>query len=67
MVPDPTCPICNKRFARVEKTYPFCTERCRAADLGAWLGESYRVQAAPSEEDADALMHALFAQDAPEA
>jgi len=28
---------------------PFCSERCRAIDLGAWLTEAYRVPA----EDAD--------------
>jgi endogenous inhibitor of DNA gyrase (YacG/DUF329 family) len=23
--------------------WPFCSERCRLADLGRWLGEAYRI------------------------
>jgi endogenous inhibitor of DNA gyrase (YacG/DUF329 family) len=40
-----TCPICHKaRGARPEnKAWPFCSERCRLADLGKWLGEEYRI------------------------
>lgn len=30
--------------------YPFCSKRCRMIDLGRWLGESYRVSGAPSED-----------------
>ena len=29
---------------------PFCSERCRMADLGRWLSEDYRV---PGETDSD--------------
>jgi len=29
---------------------PFCSERCKMNDLGAWATESYRV---PVEEDKD--------------
>jgi uncharacterized protein len=29
---------------------PFCSERCKMIDLGAWATESYRV---PVEEDSD--------------
>jgi hypothetical protein len=29
---------------------PFCSERCRTLDLGAWLSERYRIPAAESEE-----------------
>lgn len=32
---------------------PFCSERCRNADLGAWASEGYRVPAPPSGQDAD--------------
>jgi endogenous inhibitor of DNA gyrase (YacG/DUF329 family) len=23
--------------------WPFCSDRCRLADLGRWLGEEYRI------------------------
>jgi endogenous inhibitor of DNA gyrase (YacG/DUF329 family) len=32
---------------------PFCSERCRAADLGNWLNASYRISAPISDEDLD--------------
>ncbi len=28
--------------------YPFCSKRCRMADLGAWFGEEYRVPGPPA-------------------
>ncbi|WP_119354772.1 DNA gyrase inhibitor YacG [Azohydromonas sediminis] len=31
---------------------PFCSERCRTHDLGAWASESYRVDAAPDDAEA---------------
>ena len=32
---------------------PFCSERCRLADLGKWLDGAYRIGAPVSEEDLD--------------
>ena len=29
---------------------PFCSERCRLADLGRWLSEDYRVPDETSEQ-----------------
>jgi uncharacterized protein len=29
---------------------PFCSERCRLADLGRWLSEDYRVSRDPDED-----------------
>jgi hypothetical protein len=29
---------------------PFCSERCRMVDLGAWATEQYRVPAEPERE-----------------
>ena len=40
------CPICKKPALRGRKKnpyFPFCTERCRAIDLGAWLDEKYAI------------------------
>lgn len=48
------CPACGKptAYASANRWRPFCSERCRLRDLGAWASESYRVPAAPGEEDA---------------
>ena len=39
------CPICGKPVEwRPENAYrPFCSERCKAIDLGAWANDEYRV------------------------
>jgi endogenous inhibitor of DNA gyrase (YacG/DUF329 family) len=44
------CPICG-RPAEDPKHRPFCSARCRQIDLSRWLGEVYRVPAAPTEPD----------------
>jgi endogenous inhibitor of DNA gyrase (YacG/DUF329 family) len=51
----PKCPICQKPVApRAENfSYPFCSRRCRAVDLGRWLGEEYRMPERHSEERED--------------
>ncbi len=52
------CPGCGgASIYAVSNPYrPFCSERCRLADLGAWASQGYRVPAAPADqegEDAD--------------
>jgi tRNA threonylcarbamoyladenosine biosynthesis protein TsaE len=37
------CPICSKAVAPDAATAPFCSERCRMADLGRWFSGSYTV------------------------
>ena len=32
---------------------PFCSERCKMIDLGAWATESYRVPVAENDETQD--------------
>jgi len=27
----------------VNRSFPFCSDRCRLLDLGKWLGEDYRI------------------------
>ncbi len=50
-----TCPGCKGPALYGERNpwRPFCSERCRGADLGAWASEKYRVAAKSPEEDAD--------------
>ena len=44
------CPTCGKHvlWTPASAWRPFCSERCKMIDLGAWATESYRV---PVEED----------------
>lgn len=48
------CPHCGAPapFEPSNKWRPFCSERCRTIDLGAWASESYRVATNESPEDA---------------
>ena len=42
------CPICNKPAPRTDNPFrPFCSERCKLLDLGAWVNGEYAV---PSDE-----------------
>ena len=45
------CPVCEKPtlFAPSNPWRPFCSERCKTRDLGAWASEEYRVPAKPAE------------------
>ena len=46
------CPACGKPalFDPANAARPFCSERCRLTDLGAWASESYRIPSRPAEE-----------------
>jgi uncharacterized protein len=38
------CPICKKPTdSDKDAEFPFCSERCRLLDLGAWSSEKYVV------------------------
>lgn len=40
------CPRCRQESTWEGNPYrPFCSERCRLIDLGAWASEAYRVPA----------------------
>lgn len=42
------CPNCKKPVKIEENPFaPFCSERCKLIDLGAWLDEKYSVPGAP--------------------
>lgn len=44
-----TCPACKgpSAFEPGNPWRPFCSQRCREHDLGAWASESYRVETRP--------------------
>lgn len=37
------CPECSSAFQTKESFFPFCSERCKLVDLGAWANEEYRI------------------------
>jgi hypothetical protein len=45
------CPTCGAtvEWSKTNAWRPFCSERCKVIDLGAWASESYRVAAEESE------------------
>lgn len=47
-----TCPVC-RRTARWDEPPrgPFCSERCRLIDLGAWAEGRYTIPGAPVSDD----------------
>lgn len=47
------CPTCNKPVQWKDNPFrPFCSERCKLIDFGAWVNEEYSV---PSEESRPSL------------
>jgi len=37
-------------MSRANPFRPFCSERCRERDLGAWAGEEYKVEGGAVED-----------------
>jgi hypothetical protein len=51
------CPRCGalSPFIPENKWRPFCSERCKMIDLGAWAAESYRVPAEEEEKGSEQI------------
>jgi endogenous inhibitor of DNA gyrase (YacG/DUF329 family) len=45
------CAECGRPSMR--EHYPFCSDRCREADLSKWLGGSYAIPVSDDEEKID--------------
>lgn len=47
------CPTCKRPVEwSAESAYrPFCSERCRLIDLGAWLTEQHKIPEDPAAEN----------------
>ncbi|OGA07944.1 MAG: DNA gyrase inhibitor YacG [Betaproteobacteria bacterium RIFCSPLOWO2_02_FULL_65_20] len=47
------CPHCGMTVEWTPENFyrPFCSERCKLIDLGAWATESYRVPVDPQDEN----------------
>jgi endogenous inhibitor of DNA gyrase (YacG/DUF329 family) len=50
-----TCPGCGGEslYGPQNPWRPFCSERCKNHDFGAWASERYRVAAQPDPADDD--------------
>jgi len=48
------CPQCGKMtvYSLENPSRPFCSERCRLIDLGAWADENYKIPTRNSSSDA---------------
>jgi endogenous inhibitor of DNA gyrase (YacG/DUF329 family) len=50
------CPTCRREIDWASSPFrPFCSERCRLIDLGAWLSEQRAIpeDTSPPESDGD--------------
>ena len=47
------CPQCHKKteWSSTNPYRPFCSERCKKIDLGAWAEESYVITSTSPEPD----------------
>lgn len=51
------CPHCGHEVPWIPESRfrPFCSERCRQIDLGAWANDEYCVPSAPPDDFDNAL------------
>jgi hypothetical protein len=51
------CPTCHKPFVckdiRLHPTFPFCSRRCKEAELGAWLDGRYVISRPLRDDETD--------------
>lgn len=54
-----SCPRCGAQveWGPASRFRPFCSERCKMIDLGAWATEKYKVSAADSKNDDSSEEH----------
>ena len=54
-----TCPHCGgpSLYAASNKFRPFCSERCKMLDLGAWASEQFAVPAPSGPDDVPPDLH----------
>ncbi|NOG53418.1 MAG: DNA gyrase inhibitor YacG [Planctomycetes bacterium] len=48
---DTHCPTCKRKIEPTAPTYPFCSDRCRWADLGKWIDGDYRISREVTNDD----------------
>jgi len=55
-MPTVKCPTCNRpvEWSEASRWRPFCSERCKLIDLGAWASERNAIPGEAVTEDASA-------------
>lgn len=60
------CPSCKAVVPRSDKlrpkAFPFCSDRCRAVDLGRWFGGEYAVPQPIGPDDHEAIEQIIQGQ-----
>lgn len=53
MVTTVKCPTCQRPvvWSTDNAWRPFCSERCKQVDLGAWAAERFAIPGEPAEQD----------------
>ncbi|HEY1891652.1 MAG TPA: DNA gyrase inhibitor YacG [Steroidobacteraceae bacterium] len=47
------CPTCEREIEWSQAPFrPFCSERCKLIDLGAWLTEKHAIPGEPAPDEA---------------
>jgi uncharacterized protein len=47
------CPTCQREIDWSQSPFrPFCSERCKLIDLGAWLTEKHAIAGEPAPDEA---------------
>lgn len=60
------CPTCQREIDWSQAPFrPFCSERCRLIDLGAWLTEKHAIPGEPAPDEAMEHAPAQQGGDAP--
>jgi endogenous inhibitor of DNA gyrase (YacG/DUF329 family) len=66
----PTCPQCGKPMSRAGKSlenndwFPFCSRRCKLADLDRWFSGDYRISQTIDELTSEQLIEIATEQTA---
>jgi endogenous inhibitor of DNA gyrase (YacG/DUF329 family) len=51
--PHVKCPTCQREIDWSQSPFrPFCSERCKLIDLGAWLTEKHTIPGEPAPDEA---------------
>jgi endogenous inhibitor of DNA gyrase (YacG/DUF329 family) len=49
------CRVCGEKLPEGAPDFPFCSKRCRMADLGKWFSGEYRISREVKDADLDAM------------
>jgi len=47
------CPTCRRIVLASDAEFPFCSERCRAIDLGKWASGAYVISSPLNDPETD--------------